>query len=361
MPLMSNWRRPSADFLLAAHLRDELKRRRWTGRMPGVIRLADELGVARNTVVGALKLLEREGLLVPQGHGRGRMIDLKGASREAGGMRVVILLYETADRQLPYMIDLHHLLEDAGHVSVFARKTLLDLGRNAERVAAYVDSSEADAWIVLTGTREILEWFAARPVPAFALFGRRRQVRMAGAGPDKVSAMRELVRRLVGLGHRRIVLMAREERRKPEPGALEQAFLDELGAHGIAPGPYHLPDWEENVEGFHERLAKLFQVTAPTALILDEGPFFVAALDFCAHRGIRVPKDVSLVCADDSPAFDWCLPSVAHIHWDSGPIIRRIVSWVENVRLGKTDIRQTMTKADLVVRGTIGPAPELRD
>ena len=31
--------------------------------------------------------------------------------------------------------------------------------------------------------------------------------------------------------------------RLPAPGASERAFLDELEAHGISPGPDHLPDW----------------------------------------------------------------------------------------------------------------------
>jgi DNA-binding LacI/PurR family transcriptional regulator len=326
--------------------------------MPGVIRLADELGVARNTVVGALKVLEREGLLVAQGHGRGRMIDAMGAEREASDFRVGILQYEAADRALPYMIELQHRLEEAGHVAVFARKTLLDLGRDAERVAAFVKGVDADAWVVVGGSREILEWFAARPVPVFALFGRRRSVRIASAGPDKVKPLRGLVRRLAELGHRRIVLLSRGERRKPQPGAVEQAFLDELAAQGISPGPFHLPDWEENVDGFHERLGQLFKISAPSALILDEVPFFVAALDFCASRGIRVPHDLSLVCMDASPDFDWCLPKVAHIRWESGPVVRRIVNWAENVSRGKTDRRQTMTPAEFVVGGTIGAVRE---
>ncbi|OYV00601.1 MAG: hypothetical protein CFE26_23795, partial [Verrucomicrobiales bacterium VVV1] len=62
---MSDWRRLSTASQLALHLRAELERGRWTGRMPGVIRLASELGIARNSVEAALHELEREGLLIP--------------------------------------------------------------------------------------------------------------------------------------------------------------------------------------------------------------------------------------------------------------------------------------------------------
>ena len=161
---------------------------------------------------------------------------------------------------------------------------------------------------------------------------------------------------MIGLGHRRIVLLARRMRRLPQPGASEQAFLDELAAHGIETSSYHLPDWEESVDGFNERLESLFRVTRPTALIIDEVPLFVAVQQFFAGRTIRVPQDVSLICTDASQDFDWCRPTVAHIRWDSRPVVRRIVRWVANVASGKADLRQTLTAAKFVRGGTMGPA-----
>lgn len=45
--------------------------------------------------------------------------------------------------------------------------------------------------------------------------------------------MRELVDSLVEMGHRRIVLINCEDRRKPPPGGFEQEFLKQLEHHGI--------------------------------------------------------------------------------------------------------------------------------
>jgi hypothetical protein len=45
------------------------------------------------------------------------------------------------------------------------------------------------------------------------------------------------------------------------PGKAEQAVLDELAAHGIAPGAYHFPDWEDGMDGFQTRLESLFRIT----------------------------------------------------------------------------------------------------
>jgi len=47
----------------AAHLREELRKGRWTGLMPGGRSLARELGVSHNIVKSALDLLEAEKIL----------------------------------------------------------------------------------------------------------------------------------------------------------------------------------------------------------------------------------------------------------------------------------------------------------
>jgi LacI family transcriptional regulator len=226
------------------------------------------------------------------------------------------------------------------------------------RVRHLVAGTEADAWVVTAGSGEVLAWFTRQGIPAFALFGRRRGLEIASVGPDKPPAYAAATRALIELGHRRIVLLVRAMRRLPVPGTSERAFLNELEAHGIAAGAYHMPDWEESVQGFHACLESLFRVTPPTAVIADEAPFFFAAQQFLSGLGLRVPKDVSMVCTDADRGFTWCQPSVAHMRWDSRPVLRRIVRWVANVSHGKQDLRQTLTPAQFVAGGTIGPARE---
>ena len=344
----------SAAGQVAECLRAGVARGDWTEKMPGADYLAAALGVNRKTVEAALRRLETEGVLVGQGAGRKRRIVLAAGER-ASPLRVAILNFEPMVSTEGYVTELQHLLVEAGHTAFFAERSLTELGMKVPRISRLVEKTEADAWVVCGGSHELLAWFAARPVPAIALFGRRRGLPIAGVGPDKLPAIATATRRLIQLGHRRIVLLCRKMRRLPEPGAVECAFLDELAAHDIPPGPYHLPDWEESIEGFQARLEALFRVTPPTALIIDELPFFVAVQQFLARRGIRVPEDVSLICTDANPAFAWCVPSVAHIRWDSQPVVRRIVRWADNVSHGEKDLRQTLTKAEFVPGGTIGP------
>jgi DNA-binding LacI/PurR family transcriptional regulator len=340
---------------VAEHLRSELARGRWAGLMPGKHELAAELEVNNKTVEAALWQLEAEGLLASQGAGRRRAICMTERPRR-GILRIALLIGERADLGLDYMVELRHRLLEAGHAVQVAPRMLVDLNDDPERLAKLVKSTDADAWVVLGGSRRVLEWFAGRPQPAFALFGRRDGLPLAAVGPDKPSAIAAATRELIRLGHRRIVLMARPRRRLPQPGEPEKAFLAELAARGLAVGDYNLPAWEETPDGFHNCLGELFRMTPPTAMIIDEQAFFFAAQQFLARHGIRVPDDVSMVATDPDPAFHWCQPSIAHIAWDSGPLVRRISRWAAKVSRGTEDRRQTLTSAAFVAGGTIGPA-----
>lgn len=355
---MSSVRFLSISEQVAEHLRGELLRGRWGELLPGLPQLAKELEVDSKTVTVAMRLLEKQGLLVPQGVGKRRKIVVPKDARTPPKLRIAILNHEPLALTEGYMIELQHLLRQAGHEAFFTDKGLVELRMNGGRVEQVVRQTDADAWVVVSGSREVLGWFVKQGIPAFALFGRRRGLPIASVGPDKVQTYRDIVRRLGELGHRRIVLLALKSRRLPEPGASERAFLEEMVAQGIPTSPYNLPDWEGSPEGLQSVLDSLFHVTPPTALLIDEANLFHAVKHHLSRRGIEAPEDVSLICTDPDRTFIWCRPTIAHIAWDNLQVVRRVVRWATHVSRGKNDIRQSLTPARLVEGGTIGPAKE---
>ena len=352
---MKEWQRRSTLDQFTAHLREGVLSGHWTETMPGEHRLAAEFAINRKTAKAALQRLEKEGLLVAQGTGRRRKIVLpKGHAPP--GLRIALLLFDIPAQGLDYVIDLRHRLEAAGHLPFYTDKSLNELDRNVRRVARYVARTEADAWIIGAGSREILEWFARQETPAFAKFGVRDGVSIAATGPDKTPTLAELTRRILELGHRRISFIVRREYRAPEPARPVRAYLDALEAAGITTGNFNLPDWEESREGFERLLDSLFGgPTPPTTLMLDEAYQFHASYHYLSQKGLKIPQDVSLICTDSDPGFDWCEPAVSHIRWDYRPVVRRMVRWANNVSRGKDGRRQTLTKAEFFEGGTIGP------
>lgn len=352
---MLNTRFSSLPDQVAASIRDLIAGGMWVGTVPGRDRISRDLGVSGKTVEAALRLLQREGVLISQGSGRRRLI-VKGKLASPSKLRFAILTFEPLAQTEGFIVEMQHHLIEAGHTVFFTARTLTDLENKAEKVAEFVNGAEADAWVLVAASREVLNWFAGVDIPAFALFGRRRGLSIAGFGPNKIPALVAAAERLVALGHTRIVMIARKARRLPTPGMPELAFLGTLKAHGIPTGNYNLPDWEEDVQGFHRCLETLFRTTPPTALIVDETQFFLAAMQFCSNRGLRIPRDISLICTDDDPNFIWFSPSVSHIRWDRKTVVHSISRWAANVARGKSDRRQSSTKAEFVEGGTIGPA-----
>jgi DNA-binding LacI/PurR family transcriptional regulator len=342
------------------HLRKGIQEGRWSGRLPGVVRLAEECDVSTGVVRGALRRLENEGMVTAGGLGRCRRI----VPPEQGGtplrsVRVGILGHDS-NFEDHLVREILRDLEVAGQAVSIAKKSQSQLNHKLSSIIRMVKEMEVDAWIVFAGSRELLEWFAGQSIPTMAVYGRSGGLALARTGPDKAPASLDATRQLIALGHRRIVMIALAGRRKPIPGTIERLVLEEMRIHGIKTGPYNLPDWEETPEGFNALMESLFRTTPPTALIISETPKLIAAMQFLARHHIDVPGQVSLISPDFDKELSWCYPSIAHMEWNNAHIVRRVVRWVAAVNKGNPDRETNNVPATFVPGGSIGPAPPTR-
>lgn len=341
----------------AEYLKIMIGRGRWTGSLPGSIKLAAELGVNAKTVDAALRILEQQGEVISQGRRMKRKI-VDNKRKEGAPLRIAILEFDRPTERETYLYQIQHLLLESGYTAFFAEKSLEELHLNKSQVIKMVNKVKADAWIVASGSRDILEWFAEQEIPTFALFGRRNGLPIAGIGPDQPTLTREVVRRLIELGHNRIILITNSSRILPIPGSTERAFLDELTKHGIVTSQYNLPLWEDSIEGLQKFLENMMRYTPPTAVLVNEPFLFLAVQHHLMRMGVKIPDELSMFCSDYDPTFAWLRPTVAHGSWNSQPWVRRIKKWVNNISYGKNDQRQSYTKVDFIEGGTIGPAPK---
>ena len=345
----------------AEHLRQGLLAGRWCGTLPGVMQLAREFDVHPRRVRAALKQLEAEGWLASQGLGRSRRIATPGGMTKTSlrRLRVAILRHDPPLADNPQtsvvLLEIMQSLEAAGHDVSLCKKSLLELKHDVRRSISQLAATPADAWVVESGSRPLLEWCATQPTPCLALYGRTGGLPLARTGPDAAPALRTATRHLLALGHRRIVFIVREGRRKPTPGICERTVLEELRNHGVPTGPYNLPDWEETPKGFHHLLETLFRHTPPTALIIDETPRLFAAMEFLGRHRIHIPEQVSLVSTDCDATLDWCYPGIAHMRWDNVRIVRRVVRWADALTKENLDRRTINFPAEFLPGGSTGP------
>lgn len=339
---------------LADHLRGEILRGAFGETMPGIKKLVRGLGVNSSAVADALKRLEAEGILAGQGERRRhRIVGENNAAPPA--MRIAFLPFDSASRGEAFNLEVLRTLTEHGHNAWFTGKTLTDLHLDPRRVAGMVGKTRADAWIVTSAHRRVLEWFVGKGLPAFSLYGAWTGLPIAGMAPDHAPVMLDLTRRLIGQGHRRIVFLLYRGQLELETARLAPMLLGEMEKHGIPTSRYNVPKWQDSPEGLHRLLDSMFRHSPPTALVIEEAPHLFATLKFCGQRGIQVPEDLSLVCMEHRPELDYCLPAVSHLRWDRALMTRRIARWADRVARGREDLRQAYLKVELVEGGTIGP------
>lgn len=330
----------------------------WKEQIPGVTTLAVELGVNHKTVELALKQLEKDGLLENQGPGRPRKIITCEHTKRSSSLRIGILLFDQSSLRFSNLSKIRQSLENEGHETIISPKTMCSLKHDPHRIAKMVERCSVDAWIVAGGSREILTWFTQQNLPTFALAGLFRELPIPAIAPNKVPAMHEALSQLVKNNHRRIIILTRQARRQPKPAHFEAEFLKGLEKHGITPSSYNLPNWEETAAGFHAGLESIFCLTPPTAIIVEGAEFIGGILQFCAQKGMTLPRDLSLFCTDPDPSFEWFKPSLSHINWNDDTFAQRVVRWASNVSHCKEDLKQTLITAKFCEGGTIGPACE---
>lgn len=123
---MPHLRRLSLVEQTANLLREGLDQGRWRGQLPGVVRLAEALGVSTHTLRAALLLLETEGRVALSEDGRSRHVTAKGTA-DKHQLRIGILLYgplgEDSPHTIHFMISLHHALEGEGFLPFFPPRT----------------------------------------------------------------------------------------------------------------------------------------------------------------------------------------------------------------------------------------------
>ena len=347
-------------------LREGARAGRWSAGLPGLGTLAKEHGIAEGTVRRAVRLLEKEGVITYAGAGRRRQVALgppNGKTKPARSLRVAVLLRDRLENDSAgfrwAMAAAQAKIEAKGHEMVILKKNQADFQFDDSRIIRMLRKEAADLWIVVAGSRSLLEWFAGQDRRVFAIGGYYWGMpKIAGAGANTVSAHLATIRRLCALGHRRIVFLMPSFARQVDgkPSSLARLLMEELAAHGISGSSYHLPEFEETPEGLRARLDALFRVTPPTAIFATYPGWAFGVLSYLAARGLKVPDDVSVVCGNDATGFVWMQPQVAHYQHDDVTMVRRMVEWVNHWAQGRSNFKQESLATRLIEQGSIGPA-----
>ena len=178
---------------------------------------------------------------------------------------------------------------------------------------------------------------------------------MATVGCDSAGGLKEAVRHLCGLGHRRIGLLS---------GPLDSYIVKErYNAYLGALGECGLPVDEDLIglgyfvaESTRQNLPKLIERGA-TAILCSDDSRAVAAYTECHDRRLNIPRDVSVIGFDDLPIAAYMNPPLTTIRQDR-LALGKCGYFTLSCLLNDVAIDSIRLRAPLMVRGSTGPAPE---
>ena len=170
-------------------------------------------------------------------------------------------------------------------------------------------------------------------------------------------AMREVVRYLTGLGHRRIGLVMSPVTMRPGRHRVD-AFIQTMRELSLEPDP-SLIRWERQLveDGYRAALDLLRRSPPPTALVVGANQQTFGALQAIRELGLKVPQDLSFIGADENLAASLIEPPLTMI-WRDMALMGQHAATLLLERLGqapRTDVRTITVTSEVILRQSCAP------
>lgn len=163
----------------------------------------------------------------------------------------------------------------------------------------------------------------------------------------------EAVKHLVSLGHKKIGLIT---------GPLESyiikarynAYIDALRKYNLEINGDFIGQSYYIADSTKENIQRMYDLGV-TAVMFSHDVRAISAITECMDRGIRIPKDMSLIGFDDLPMCAYTEPPLTTIRQDRFALGKAgyyaLTCLLDNLPIGSITLR-----APLIVRGSTGPA-----
>lgn len=193
-----------------------------------------------------------------------------------------------------------------------------------------------------------------RGLPIVLVNGTRPDISVPCISTDDEGAVRTAVNHLATLGHTRFGLAVGPSRFVPVERKV-RAFRAAMAADPRFEGVEEYSLF--SVEGGHAATTRLLDAGV-TAVVCGSDIMALGAIRAARARGLAVPGDVSVVGYDDSPLMAFTDPPLTTIRQPVAAMARAAVTALVDAITGHaTPHGELLFSAELVVRGSTGPAP----
>lgn len=305
--------------------------------LPGYRELERMLGVSRTSLMPALDSLVRKGLLIPRGPRRrfGICPDHGEAGAAKQGGRLVILEANTLGvgslsiRRL--VADLHEIVGTNGWEIMHLVERADQSRASPKRWQRLVDSVHANAVMVAYGHRPTLEWAVSCGRPALGLGGDPGELPIPIVSFDLTRMIHFALERLFETGHTDVCVPIGVR----TPGVVERVESTTKSCYERRGLPFHsrlhIPRWHANLpDAWSEGLAWRLDKKIPDALLLLGAGPFLTTLGVLLTRGLKIPRNISLVAVADRDELEWFRPPPCCFRLHHRRLAEAAAAWLRN-------------------------------
>jgi len=354
-------------YQLTEALRREVSTRPAGGQFYTVREISERFKVSFFTATRALRSLVEEDLLYAV-QGKGTFVKGQSEPPRAGQLRSILLFLPHPLRYylVPEQFAMGELLQGVlDEVREVGNLMIMDIppgADEAEFCISRIRRSPADGIVLLSHSniKAVVASAKSRRVP-FVLLNVR------GAGLEEVNnilaeereGVRQAVRHLASLGHRRIAYVGDADRqitRDPPATRRFDGYRQGLADAGIAEDRNLVVWWDGTTP---EPMDRLFGLPSPpTAVFGQNDDLALRTIGHLRGRGLACPDDVSVAGFDDSPAARTATPPLTTVAKPRYEMGRQAVRWLmEIIRDGFAVTGGRQLATELIIRKSTGPVP----
>lgn len=191
-------------------------------------------------------------------------------------------------------------------------------------LASLVHRTRAACWVLSAANAMVQRWFSDEKLPAVVLGSRHEGICLPCVDVDFHAESRHAVGKFVRLGHRVIALIIPRTKLAGDL-ACEVGFREGIGEAGRADLVGLVAHHDLSVETVRQAVDSLWERSRPpTAILAGRASHFLTVLTHLTSRGVRVPRDVSLIAREHEWFLDNIIPSVARYHQNQDAIAARL-------------------------------------
>jgi DNA-binding LacI/PurR family transcriptional regulator len=324
-------------------LRAEVERGRWSGTLPSERDLSREFHVSRPTIHVALRSLEREGLVEFRRGLPWRIVAPTGKPRSVpqrqpqGMLLRSFRLRPDATALMPLVDPLREKLHRLG-LGLLIKDPLVNGLPHVEQTLADLDVEHRPSFYFLASLPTVVHrWFEPRKIPALIFGSRAPDIHLpAIETTDPEATIQHAVEHLARRGHQRITLLDLPTPESTGAANLYASFARASAGwsqgklHGMVVTSLARPTALETAV---DRIVG--RARRSTAVIVTDLELTIGLYTILAQLGLRIPRDVSVLCFYHWPILDVLrpLPTCYQFSWET--VANRIVRVIaDHQRLG---------------------------